>query len=73
MWFDRYPCLESVIVNTRSGRAFRGVLWTRKPGYLVVRNAELAKSGDWIAVDGEVVIDRANVDFIQVLARGVVL
>lgn len=63
-----YPEKRTVIVNTRTERAFRGVLWRRRWGYLVLRNAELLKvRGETVPMDGEVVIDRANVDFIQVV------
>jgi small nuclear ribonucleoprotein (snRNP)-like protein len=66
--FERYPVLRRVIVNTRSDRAFRGVLWARRGGYLVLRNAELLKGrGEVVAMDGEVVVPVENVDFIQVI------
>lgn len=67
-WFTRYPCLKRVVVNTRTDKAFRGVLWARRRGYLVLRNAELLKPrGETVAMDGEVVIEAANVDFMQVV------
>ena len=63
-----YPVRRRVIVNTKTERAFRGVLWRRRWGYLVLRNAELIKArGETVLVEGEVVILRENVDFIQVL------
>jgi len=63
-----YPVKRRVVVNTRTDRAFRGVLWQRRWGYLVLREAELVKAGgETVRMDGEVVIDRSNVDFIQVL------
>lgn len=66
--FDRYPTLRRVVVNTKTDRAFRGVLWQKRQGYLVLRNAELVRTGaETVAMDGEVVVDAANVDFIQVL------
>ena len=66
--FDRYPELRRVVVNTKTDRAFRGVLWRKRWRYLVLRNAELVKAGgETVRMDGEVVIDGANVDFIQVL------
>ena len=66
--FERYPELRSVVVNTRTDRAFRGVLWRRRRGYLVLRNAEMLKGrGETVPVDGEVVIPAENVDFIQVV------
>jgi len=65
--FDRYPVLRRVIVNTKTDRAFRGVLW-RKRGYLVLRNAEMLRTkGEIVSMDGEVVIPAENVDFIQVV------
>ena len=75
--FAQYPVLRQVIVNTKTDRAFRGVLWRRQrvglwPGagsYLVLRNAELLKAGGEVApMDGEVVIPAENVNFVQVVA-----
>ncbi len=64
----RYPTLRRVIVNTKTDRSFRGVLWRQRAGYLVLRNAELLKPrGETAWLDGELVIERANVDFVQVL------
>jgi len=66
--FDRYPTLRTVIVNTKTDRAFRGVLWRRAWGYLVLRNAEMLKTkGEVVAMDGEVMIESVNVDFVQVI------
>lgn len=66
--FYWYPEKRMVIVNTRTERAFRGVLWRKRWGYLVLRNAEILKPrGETVPVDGEVVIENDNVDFIQVL------
>ena len=69
--FERYPVYQTCIVNTRTDRAFRGVLWQKRARYLVLRNVELLKvGGETAPVDGEVVIERDNVDFIQVLGGG---
>ncbi len=66
--FRRFPTLRRVIVNTKTDRSFRGVLWRQRAGYLVLRNAELLKPrGETARLDGELVIERANVDFLQVL------
>lgn len=69
MWlFDRYLMLRQVIVNTKSDKAFRGVLWRKRWGYLVLKDVALLKAGGEILhVDGEVVLPAENVDFIQVL------
>ena len=67
---DRYPTLRTVIVNTRTDKAFRGVLWQRRRGYLVLRNAALLPvRGEAVAMDGEVLIAAENVDFIQVVTK----
>jgi len=64
----RYPCLRRVIVNCKTRNVFRGVLWQRRRGYLILRQAILLRpDGDRVTVDGEVMIERDNVDFIQVL------
>lgn len=63
-----YPALRQVIVNTKTERTFRGVLWRRRRGFLVLRNAELLQGrGEVMPMDGEVVIPAENVDFIQVV------
>lgn len=68
MLFDRYPTLRRVVVNTKTDRAFRGVLWRRRGGYLVLRNAEMLRAkGETTPIDGEVMIEAENVDFVQVL------
>lgn len=56
---------RTLIVNLKTGHAFRGVLWSESRDLLVLRNAQLHAHGDTTAVDGEVVIERANIDFIQ--------
>lgn len=68
MIFDRYPTLRKVIVNTKTDRAFRGVLWRKARGYLVLREVELLKAkGETTPMDGEVLIESSNVDFMQVI------
>jgi len=67
--FDRYPVLRQVIVNTRArDESFRGVLWRRRRGYLVLRNAEMLRGkGEVVPMIGELVIPADNVNFIQVV------
>ncbi len=67
--FDRYPQLRQVIVTTKSAKSFRGVLWQKRRGYLVLKQAELLRGkGETTAIDGELVIPGENVDFIQVVS-----
>jgi hypothetical protein len=70
MLFDRYPTLRRVIVNLKGAEApaFRGVLWQRRGGYLVLRNAELLRPrAEPMGIDHEVAIPVNEVQFIQVL------
>lgn len=66
----RYPELRRVVVTTKTDRSFRGILWRKRWGYLVLRNAELLKErGEVLPMDGEVVIESGNVDFIQIVGQ----
>jgi hypothetical protein len=65
--FERYPELRQVIVTTKTDRSIRGLLWRRRRGYLVLKQAELLRAkAEPVAMDGDVVIEAANVDFLQV-------
>lgn len=67
-WRDDYPVLRSVVVYLGTDKALRGVLWRRTRDYLVLRNAELReRHANAVPMDGEIVIERATVEFIQVL------
>lgn len=66
----RPPCvLRTVIVNLANDRetAIRGVLWQSRGTWLVLRNPQAIQPGrPPAAIDGEVVIERQNVTFMQV-------
>jgi small nuclear ribonucleoprotein (snRNP)-like protein len=60
---------RTVIVTLTTDKSFRGVLWERTREHLVLRNAELQiPRATPATVDGEVVIDRSKVEFIQVVS-----
>lgn len=57
---------DKVIVNLKTGRAFSGVVWEERGDLLVLRAAELMEPGRQpVTVEGDVVLDRQNIDFIQ--------
>lgn len=56
-----------VVVNLDTGDAFRGVLWARKGPLLVLRDVEAVIANGSMPIDGEVVVERARVSFVQVL------
>lgn len=72
-WFDRfrrYPELRRCVVNLKSGTAFHALLWRHEGPYVVLREVQMIHDRDNVArkvVDGEVVVLRADIDFVQVL------
>lgn len=74
LWW-RPPCLlRRVIVNLANDPAtgLRGVLWQARGSWLVLRDVEKLERderGDVTAdhVDGEAIVHRSNVAFVQVL------
>lgn len=70
LWW-RPPALLRVVLVTLvsdSEAAFKGVLWRSRGSWLVLRDVSLIKARTApLPMDGEVVIHRANLAFIQVL------
>jgi hypothetical protein len=59
-----------VIVNLKDDpqTAIKGVLWTSRGAWLTVREAALLRGGSApTPVDGEVIVHRSNVSFLQAL------
>lgn len=56
-----------VLVQTKSGRAYTGVLWQRRRDLLVLKGAEMLEPGNQPQpMDGEVIVDRVEIDYVQV-------
>ncbi|OKH70808.1 hypothetical protein EB72_24755 [Mycobacterium sp. SWH-M1] len=70
--FKKHPAINrAVMVNLLSGNAIQGVLTETAGHYLILKAATVHEPDAHPAsADGEVVVDAANVDFIQVLAEG---
>jgi hypothetical protein len=61
---------KRVVVNLPD-KAFSGVLWAKRGPLLVLRDAQLLEPGRAAQpVDGEVVVERSKMEFMQVLAAG---
>lgn len=57
-----------VVVNIDNGDAIDGLLWARRGRLLVLKDARLLMAGrEATVMDGEVVIDRAHIRFVQAL------
>jgi hypothetical protein len=65
--YRRVVLHRRVVVNLTTGKAIEGVLWDEQGPLLVLRDAFLHEGGTNgpVPMDGEVVIDRARVEFVQ--------
>lgn len=63
---------RDVLVNLRTGKAIRGVMWASRGPLLVLKDAELveANGSPPIRLDGDVIVERSNLDFVQVIPAG---
>jgi hypothetical protein len=62
-----WPVRRRALVNLTTGKAFRGVLWAKRGPLLILRDAVLIENGQQVPLDGEVVIERPQVEFIQLI------
>lgn len=68
--FRRLVISRAVVVNLISGRAISGALVDQQGPLLVIKNATvLEPNAEPLKVDGDVVVERSQVDFIQALSR----
>ena len=71
LFWWRPPCLlRVVIVNpvAPADTAFRGILWRSRGAWLTLKEAAVLQENKPVtAVDGDLVIHRSNVAFLQVL------
>lgn len=74
VWLLGYPFVRRVIVSTKDGKDFRGILWDQHGAYLIMKDAELlqgqGRNTIQTRIDGELVVPRENVSYIQVLSGG---
>ena len=65
----RYPVLRRCIVTTKQDQSYRGLLWQRHDDFLVLREAELLRTGGAapLAMVGETMIYSDNVEYLQIL------
>lgn len=66
--FNTHPAIDrKVIVNLFSGNAIEGICTKVKPTYLIRAGVLHTVGAEPVTLDGEVSVDLANVDFIQLL------
>jgi hypothetical protein len=69
-WWQPPALLRSVVVNLKGeDTAVAGVLWGMRGPWVIVRQPTLVRAGhaDATTTDGEVLIHRAQINFIQVV------
>jgi hypothetical protein len=67
-WLLGYPFARRVILTTKKGESFRGILWGRSGDFYILKQAEqLRERANPLSIDGEFVTERWNVDYMQVL------
>lgn len=65
-WARRRLALRRrVMVTTIPGAAFHGILWARRGPWLILRDVTVHADGEAVPADGEVIIDRRIVLFVQ--------
>ncbi|EAS0269371.1 hypothetical protein E7939_22010 [Salmonella enterica] len=65
-----YVVHQRVVINLKSGTAVIGVVTARKRTFCVVRDAQVVEPGsNPVRADGEVLVDRAEIDYIQIPER----
>ncbi|UYL87765.1 RNA binding protein [Gordonia phage OneDirection] len=65
-----YVVQQRVVINLKSGTAVMGVVTAKKRTFCVVRDAEVVEPGSHpVRADGEVLIERADIDYIQLPER----
>lgn len=71
MFAWRRTAVRKRVVLNLANKAFNGILWAKRGPLLVLRDAQLLEAGrEPQQVDGEVVIERTQVEFMQVLPGG---
>jgi small nuclear ribonucleoprotein (snRNP)-like protein len=56
-----------VMVNLTTDKAISGVLWDDRGPLIVLRDATLVQQEGTVKLDGEVVIERSRIDFVQIV------
>lgn len=63
--YSRLTINRRVMVNLTTGAAIDGVLWDERARLVVLRDANLHEDGGTMPLDGEVIVDRDRIAFVQ--------
>ena len=67
--YGRLAMSRRVMVNLTTGNAVDGILWDERGQFIVLRDATLhvQEAGGPSKLDGEVILDRTRIEFVQVI------
>jgi len=66
--YKRLAYTKRVLVNLKSGAAFRGNLTKEIGQLIVIQSAEYIEPGaEAISAPGEIIIEKSNIEFIQII------
>lgn len=63
----RYLANRRAVVNLHSGRAISGVVTKWRGPFYILRDATVLEGDQQMPADGEVLIEKHNVDYVQAL------
>ena len=67
-YYKKFTLSKTVIVNLKTNKAFKGVLVEEKTNLVILKNVELIEQGtESVNVAGSVLIEKQNIDFIQII------
>jgi len=67
-YYKKFTLSKTVIVNLKTNKAFKGVLVDEKADIIILKNVELIEEGtESVNVAGSVLIEKHNIDFIQII------
>lgn len=65
--YGKLAMSRRVMVNLTSGSAIDGILWDDRGPLIVLRDGNLHSEGGSAPLDGEVIIERERINFVQVV------
>lgn len=63
--YTRLVVSRRVMVNLTTGSAVEGVLWDERGPLIVLRDAQLHTDGGTSPLDGDVIVERDRIAFVQ--------
>lgn len=65
--YGKLAMSRRVMVNLSAGNAIDGILWDDRGSLIVLRDANLHSDGGSAPLDGEVIVERDRIAFVQVV------